>query len=424
MHHATGELYDLANQAFTRGTLQLFPSRYKSIKKGKSTVENKTPTTHIPALTGVRFFAVMHIFMFHLWALYTMDKPQDSQSLLEGFGSLPEKFILFFSHGWMSTSFFFILSGFILSYLYWNEDGTLTGKKCHFWLKRFARIYPIHLIVLLITFLVLGSWYLQSRSLLELLPSALGTLFLVQAWYPPWVPEWSWPTWTISALVFLYAITPWLMYMLAKLTRNQMLLLLACLPIVSIIPTAIYAVYFPAGSEPVQNWQIFIGSTPLFWIAQFVGGMLLSRSFGISRFNSTWRKENPRFFAWGDLALLAVMGIALYPDIEEPFKFFLRHGLLMPLYLVIIFDLSHGRGIAARLFALPGTGFLGETAFSLFIWQTLIMIACWITAQHFSGAGQAQAWAAPLALVLLSIASTYGIEKPLAKKLRRALRLK
>jgi len=380
-------------------------------------------TTHIPALTGVRFFAVLHIFMFHLWVLFDSEKQAEAANLMEGFRLLPEPLITFFSHGWMSTSFFFILSGFVLSYLYWGEDGQLVGKRRVFWFKRFARIYPIHLIVLLITFLLVGSWYLTYRNLWELVPSAIATLFLVQAWFPPWVPEWSWPTWTISALLFLYLIMPWLMSAMAKLNRQQMLMLMVALPFISLLPTTIYAFYFPPGSEPVQNWQIFIGSTPLFWVPQFAGGMLLSRYLGISRFCNQWRPEKTRLFARGDLAMLAVIAIAFTPGIEEPFKYFLRHGLLMPLFMLIIVDFARGHGVAARLFSLPGTGFLGETAFSLFIWQNFVMILLWVTVGVSANMGLHQVWLAPVGIVLLACASTYFIEKPIARMLRRKARI-
>ncbi|SMF53100.1 Peptidoglycan/LPS O-acetylase OafA/YrhL, contains acyltransferase and SGNH-hydrolase domains [Alteromonadaceae bacterium Bs31] len=384
----------------------------------KPVTANAASETHLPALTGIRFFAVFHIFMFHLWVLYNMDKEETFATLMEGFRFLPEPVLTLFSNGWMSTSFFFILSGFILSYLYWGEDGELHGSKMRFWRKRLARIYPIHLIVMLLTFPMLYGYFSEFRSPLELLSSGLATVFLVQAWYPPWVPDWNWPVWTISALVFLYLIMPWLMRNLAKLSKQQMLILMLALPFISLIPTAVYAIYFPAGSTPEQNWQIFIGSTPLFWVPQFAAGMLLARYLGISRFNPGWRPHYRKTLARGDLAFAAVLIIAVLPGIEEPLKYFLRHGLMMPLYMLIIIDLARGHGIVAKIFSLPGTGFLGETAFSMFIWQNMVMVFCWMSVNIAAGTGVHQVWAAPLGLCLLAMASTYLIEKPLARKLR------
>ncbi len=375
---------------------------------------------HLPALTGVRFFAIFHIFLFHLWSLYDMDKPDGFERLMASFDALPEVVVTFLSHGWMSTSFFFLLSGFILSYLYWSPDGTLATDKKRFWLMRLSRLYPIHIIALLITMpLMLPMMLEEDMGIGPILLSGLATLTLTQSWYPPWVPIWSWPTWALSALVFLYLIMPWLMKQLGGLSRKKLIVLLVLMPFLSLLPTAIYAFYFPPGTEAPRNWQIFIGSTPLFWVPHFVAGMLLSRVCSISRFNKEFAGSESAWLSWGDLAFLAVVVIACLPGIGEPLKFFLRHGLLMPLYMILVLDLARGRGVLAKLFSAPGMNFLGETGFSIFIWQNLVMIGCFVALMINPQGGEHQLLGASVAMLILAIASTYGVEKPLARKLRK-----
>lgn len=375
----------------------------------------------LPALTGVRFFAIFHIFMFHLWSLYDLEKPDQFANLMIGFAGLPETLVTFISHGWLSTSFFFLLSGFILACLYWGEDGRLATGRKRFWLLRFSRIYPMHIILMVITVALTTYHHLSSgMPVPKMVLTALATLTLLQAWYPPAVPVWSWPTWTLSALVFLYLLTPWLMRLLAGLSRRQMIGTLAAMPVVSLLPTIVYAIIMPAGTKLELNWSIFLGSTPLFWLPHFIAGMLLSRIFSISRFNAAWEPARPSWFAWGDVALLAVIGIACLPGMGgEPLKYFLRHGAIMPLYMVVIFDLARGNGLAARFFSLPGMGFLGETGFSIFIWQNLIMIFCWISLTINPNAGVYHLWVAPAVIIVIAIFSTYWIEKPVAARLRR-----
>lgn len=376
-------------------------------------------TTHaMPALTGIRFFAIFHIFLFHMWTLYDLEKPEGFSTLVNGFADLPPTLVTFLSHGWLSTSFFFLLSGFILAYLYWTPAGTLSTTKKAFWLKRALRIYPVHLLIMLVTMVIMVGHYLQSdMSLFKMLGTAILTITLTQAWVPPAVPIWSWPTWTLSALIFLYLAMPWLMSRLARLTQKQQWTLLAAMPAISLIPTIVYAFIVPAGTDPGLNWTIFLGSTPLFWVPHFVAGMLLSRLLGISRFTGSVPSA-PTWFAWGDLALIAVIVIACIPGIEEPLKYFLRHGLIMPLYMVVIVDLARGRGLAARLFSLPGTGFLGETGFSIFIWQNLVMVFCWMSLMIVGpSAGDYHLAVASVGIIVLGIFSTYCLEKPIARKL-------
>lgn len=376
--------------------------------------------THLPALTGIRFVAILHIFCFHVWVLFDMRKERGMENLLRDMKELPAPLFTAITNGWMSTSFFFLLSGFILAYLYWGKDGQLTISKKTFWLARAIRIYPIHLILMLITLLLTTAYHLSLGTSPGLLvASGLATITLTQSWYPDFVPIWSWPTWTISALVFLYAVLPFLLPQLAKLSRRASILLLCALPFISLLPTAIYALYFPPGTEGSQFWKIFIGSTPLFWLAHFIAGILLTRVFTIARVDNPGHPSAGSWFAWGDLALLAIVFFACTQQIEEPFKFFLRHGLMMPLYMIIIVDLARGRGIFARLFSLPGTHFLGETGFSIFIWQNFVMMMCGAFIMFNPEQGQHQfAWAL-VCTILLGIVSTYLIEKPIARKLRR-----
>lgn len=377
-------------------------------------------SNHLPALTGIRFFAILHIFCFHLWVIFDMKKEPGMENLLRDMNDLPAPVFTAITNGWMSTSFFFLLSGFILAYLYWGANGQLALPKKTFWLTRAIRIYPIHLILLLITMLMTTAHQLSLGTSPWLLgASGLATLTLTQAWYPDFVPIWSWPTWTISALVFLYAVLPFLLPRLARLSRAASIQLLCALPFISLIPTAIFALYFPAGTEAPEFWKIFIGSTPLFWLAHFTAGILLSRLFMPSRATHSPTSMPKRWLAWGDLALLVVIALASTQQVEEPFKFFLRHGLMMPLYMVIIVDLARGNGIAARIFSLPGTGFLGETGFSIFIWQNFILMMCFGFIMFNPDAGQHQFFWAVIGAILLGIISTYLIEKPIARKLRR-----
>ena len=378
----------------------------------------KTNDYHLPALTGIRFFAIFHIFLFHLWSMYSGEKPETMEDLLMGFDDAPKTLGVFFSNGWISTSLFFLLSGFILAYLYWGEDGQLTTTKRRFWSLRLARIYPIHLIVMTILIPMQVPWHLsQEVPLSTLIPSAVAAIALVQAWIPPWIPLWSWPTWTISALVFLYLAMPWLMTMLGRLSRRQMIVALVAMPFVSIIPTLAYAARMASGAPWSMNVDMFVANTPLFWVPYFAAGMLMTRVFSLSRFKRI--PSNPSWFAWGDLAFVVVIVIGCTPGIEQPLKFFIRQGLLMPLFMMMVLDLARGKGVMARVFSLPGMGFLGESGYSIFIWQGFVLIAMYVSLTVNPAIGPYQIWIAIVLIMTLAIPSTYLVEKPIARSIRR-----
>jgi peptidoglycan/LPS O-acetylase OafA/YrhL len=391
-------------------------------------LEKRTPegeaAPQLTALNGMRFFAVFHIFLFHLWSVRFESPPRQPpfDKVFANMEAFPAWLNHFLAHGYLSTSFFFLLSGFILAYLYWQPTGELSTTARHFWWQRFTRVYPAHLIALLLTILLfLPRFWMDPNapSIPVAIASAVATATLTQAWFPPLVPVWSWPTWALSAVVFLYLLMPWLARMLARLSRRQaMVLLLAC-PIISLAPTLVFLQFFPDGGEGSLNWQIFIGSTPLFWVAHFVAGMLMSRLFAISRFDTGWSTRPKPWIALGDLALIAVITISVMEPHDRAWRHILRHGALLPLYMMVLHDLALGRGFVARIFSLPGMNFLGQLSFSIFIWQNLFLAMSFMMAMAFPASTSASFWFAVFGLLGMSVISTFLIEKPLARRLRR-----
>lgn len=197
-----------------------------------------TPIQHLPALTGVRFIAVFHIFLHHLWAVHTyvQDTKPGTEGLLKGMSDFPEALMLFLANGWVSTSLFFMLSGYILAHLYWLPDGQLRDTPRRFLTLRFARLYPVHLIALSVLIVNGFAVHIEDGFSPEfIVSSALGTALLMQAWVPSWIPMWNWPTWTISVMVFLYLLMPIMIKLLNRLSRSQQKLLLCILPLISFL---------------------------------------------------------------------------------------------------------------------------------------------------------------------------------------------
>ena len=385
---------------------------------------NKTnsPEHHLPALTGIRFFAIFHIFLHHLWAVYyyVSGTKDETKGLLAGMKDAPEGLMIFMSNGWVSTSLFFMLSGFILAYLYWGENGQLTMSRKHFWGARFARLYPIHLLVLtILIFLKQDTYIEEGQTSAFLVISAIATAGLLQAWIPSFIPMWSWPTWTISVLVFLYLLMPYLMSGLHRISASKQRLLLYLMPLISLIPAIGYTLVIAAEVPWSMNIELFFSNFPVFWIPYFVAGMLLARVFSLSRNSVT--KEASSVFALGDLAFLVIVAITLIPLTEQRLIYAIRFGLLMPLFMMLILDLARGKGLIAKLLSLPGTRFLGEIGFSIFIWQAFVLTAAVISLSLFPEISNYQVTLSILMVLTLATVSTYYIEKPLTKWLKRKL---
>jgi peptidoglycan/LPS O-acetylase OafA/YrhL len=100
---------------------------------------NNSSKVFFPNLEGLRFFAFFVVFIHHA-----------SSSL--GYNSQSGTFTWirahFFKNGDLGVSFFFVLSGFLITYLLLKEKET-TGKIHipHFYLRRVLRIWPLYFLV-------------------------------------------------------------------------------------------------------------------------------------------------------------------------------------------------------------------------------------------------------------------------------------
>lgn len=377
---------------------------------------------HLPALTGVRFLAVFHIFLHHLWAVFTYvrDTKPGTESLLNDMTNIPQSIMVFLANGWVSTSLFFLLSGFILAHLYWQPNGRFRGSPQHFLIVRLARIYPVHLIALVP--LLINAYHVHIEdgySLAFITSSAIGTALLIQAWVPSWIPMWNWPAWTISVMVTLYLLMPFIIHGLNKLTKRQQHFSLLVLPLVSLIPTAFYARQLWTGMPWTMQTEIFYSNFPLFWVPYFVAGMLLTRIISVAE---NAKSDSKPVIALGDIAFILAISFAMVPDLFQPMTSFIRFGLLMPIYMVFVADLARGRGFVARLLSYRAFHYLGEISFSIFIWQSVVIAALFISLSIYPPIADYHFSIAIVSILLIAIGSLHWIERPISQWTKRKLK--
>jgi peptidoglycan/LPS O-acetylase OafA/YrhL len=83
----------------------------------------------IRPLTSLRFLAAGFVVFYHAFAMFT--------------GGVRDKFVSHaFGMGFSGVSCFFVLSGFILSYVYLGGKDQV--EQYSFWIARFARVYPLY----------------------------------------------------------------------------------------------------------------------------------------------------------------------------------------------------------------------------------------------------------------------------------------
>jgi peptidoglycan/LPS O-acetylase OafA/YrhL len=141
---------------------------------------------------------------------------------------LPKLLGTFLSNGYLAVGLFFLLSGFILAYTYEGQIDGASGRM-RFWEARFARIYPVYLLSLVLSYTLATRLPFGTR---------LAVLGMVQAWNP-WNPDmagaWNYPAWTLSTEAFFYLCFPFLVPWISRRSDRALFWLTAALLAVCVI---------------------------------------------------------------------------------------------------------------------------------------------------------------------------------------------
>lgn len=128
---------------------------------------------YFPGLNGLRFYAAMSVIIAHTAMSYPELRPYSygRESLFEWF----------FLSGYQAVNLFFVLSGFLITFLLFRErEETGDISITRFYRRRILRIWPLYYLVALIGLVVLPTWFGHSVSLPVLTPAAIaGVLTLL-----------------------------------------------------------------------------------------------------------------------------------------------------------------------------------------------------------------------------------------------------
>lgn len=392
-------------------------------------------TVTLAPLTSIRFFAALHIFIFHIDASRAMGTTDLTRYPI--FDQIPSWMQNLIRHGYCSTSLFFILSGFILTYLYVNAAGEVTVSWRTFLFARFSRLYPLHILLVLALVPVAMGFQRPDPTFFTIPISStdyvviglLLSITLTQAWVPEFALSYNFPTWSLSAIVFCYVLFPWTARCFSWLSTKTQRVAMLALPCIALLPSIVYRLLVPV-EEPLSVGSEFVMRTPLFWWPHFAMGMLLARLFNITRYDNAWKASGVtrRIVSAGDLAALLLLTIFCLDDstlrtifcfdLAEP-HLFIRHGLLSPFYWVLIYDLAQGRGILARLLAWRPLELLGEASFSIFMWQLPAFILAFIIGMVWPWGSGSFVILLTVILIGVSLFSVRLFEKPVGNWLKR-----
>ena len=162
-------------------------------------MENKiTDKPEILALTGLRFVAAFYVFIFHMNGRWSITSNQFLGNIL--------------SQGAIGMSMFFMLSGFVLTYVY--GDGKTSYK--NYLVNRFSRIYPLYIFAAVISLPWIKGFLAPTIDIKQIILLIISNILVVQAWIPQFFNYWNdGGSWSISVEFFCY-----LLYHFPKITHH------------------------------------------------------------------------------------------------------------------------------------------------------------------------------------------------------------
>ena len=303
----------------------------------------------IQSLTSLRFFFCILVFSYHLKFLKT-----SNDIVLSG---LYERY---FQEVYIGVSFFFILSGFILTHNYYERLTTHKISKLTFYWGRISRIYPLYFLTFLISIPLMADILLGDPG------KFLGLSFIHLSLFQSYIPfneiyfNFNNPSWFISDEIFFYLTTPFLFLVLSKglSIKNVFLLYLA---IAAIILIGIHLTPFK-----LQHPLYYIN--PLIRIFDFIIGILL-----YFLFTKLYARKYSRSF----ITLLEVLSILLFflfyyyhDQISQAYRFSIYYWLPLSI-IVLVFALE--KGYLSKLISQRQLVYLGEISFSFYMLHELII---------------------------------------------------
>jgi peptidoglycan/LPS O-acetylase OafA/YrhL len=360
----------------------------------------------LPALTGMRAIAALNIVFFHF----------SDPKLFGPFAPVVD-------NGYVSVSFFLLLSGFVLAYNYREraDAGKMDARK--FWLARFSRIYPVYLFSLIISLGMLAQEYhVQTRGHFYL--GLVLTPLLLQGWDPLLSTFWNTPAWTLTTDVLFYAIFPFVITwgVLRRRLRRPGSILLAMFGfwMLGMVLPSLYMWLHPDGDFHIDRyssgtWLRALKFGPIQHIPSFLFGIALAA------LNDLLPERDRKRVLLGLVGFASAYAILYFGD-RMPYVF-MHDGLLMPIYGAIILGLA-GRNFLTKIFSILPLLAIGEASYCLYIlhfnlWNML----------HDSGILKRTGlivfdpWLSYLLLVLAALLTVRLIERPGQAWIKRRLQL-
>lgn len=363
---------------------------------GGGSMNVSTGRTKLPTLTGCRAFAAFAVFVGH--AQFMLWGPADISRTLG-------------SAAMSGVEFFFILSGFILTW-----SAAASEPLGPFWRRRFVKIYPNHVVAWV---LGLGAmaWAGYALSPGKLFPN----LFLIQGWIPEYdvYNSVNGVSWSLSCELFFYLCFPLLLPLVRRISPAQ-LKTWALLTVAAVVLVPVVASHNFANSPQMPGLGVtwkqfwFAYTLPPARIFEFLLGVLVARMV----------QEGQLAFVRRRYALVALC-VGLPVSTQVPYLYSISAVMAVPLALTVV---AVANADVARKESLIGKGravWLGEISYAFYLVHQSVLVAAGAAfgvSMLTTGAAEKWAWFFGLLAVSTAVAAVLysSVERPAMRRFSRS----
>ena len=350
----------------------------------------------LKSLTSLRFIAAAMIVLMHCSLYYTW--PWLKSPLL---AQVP------LVHG---VSFFFILSGFILTHVYGQSD---VPYRRFLWL-RFSRLWPVHAVCLIVLPIVVpaGSVTFDGPGMFSKWVTLAANVTLIHALFPylSYIFSWNSVSWSISTEMFFYLAFP---FLLGGLTRFWLYYLTGSAVAIAGFVGLAHWFHLAPLSQDVNAITIMSldYANPVFRLFEFCLGMA---SYLAWRNRPRWL-DNPAIATVAECTILGILAVWFLGGFRTFQGLVKGDGTVDGwveiagscwAFALLIVVMAKGRGVIGRVLSLRLPVWLGEISFAVYMVHQILMKA-------FSVAPAWHAeWVVLPSVVLAAAIAHHGVETP------------
>jgi peptidoglycan/LPS O-acetylase OafA/YrhL len=354
-------------------------------------------------LTAFRFFAALAVFFRHLYPWFK-ENPD-----------LPWVLHCFMNDGFCGVTFFFVLSGFVLTYNYRHSFDRLTRPGLrNFYIARVARIWPVHLLTFGLALVVLHEQILEDPS--GYIRPAVANLTLTQSFFPVQGIYFSFNSvsWSLSDEIFFYAMFPLILWTMRSTGLNRPLG--CCVLAIGVWIGAVACVILGRDDE-IGFWMWYV--CPVFRLVDFLIGVALGQIF-LGLKDREFRGPNFRQASLLEIGSLAFVMVAILAS--PSVNYLLRRSVYYtPFFAVVILVFAYQKGIISRLISGKLLRLFGEASYSFYMFHFLLIHLAdrYPRVTHLGSLDPVTRSVAVFAISLLvSIACYYWFEVPARTRVR------